>query len=376
MLNAQTSGLVVLPTGAGKSLVIADFVNKIGEPVLILQPSREILSQNREKLLQYVDPKDAGIYSASFSKKDIRRFTFATIQSVYKSPDRFAHFNIIIIDEVHLFDIKNKKGMFTKFLHNIGRSRVYGLTATPYRVEVETIRDFRKRESSMISRLKMLCPGTFSKTLYVVNTKELTKQGFLAPLTYKTDVEIPLSFSVNSDQKLVDMFILQLSFGDDKIAKVLAEIPNHKSVVVFCPTVDLARRFESIYGQGDSAVVDGTTPTKERGKILERFKNGETRVVFNCGVLTTGFDHPGIDCIILLRPTKSLTLYNQMIGRGTRIANGKKECVIVDLTGTVAHLGKLDDIEIMKDEKDSWNVRTKSGWMKDKVLSFYKRGFN
>lgn len=375
MLEAKGSGLVVLPTGAGKSLVIADFVNKLGEPVLILQPSREILSQNREKLLQYVDKTEVGVYSASFKAKDIRRFTFATIQSVYKKPGEFSHFGVVIIDEVHLLDTKNKKGMFTKFLRGIGSFRVFGLTATPYRVEVETIRDFKKRESSMISKLRMLVPSTFAQMLYVANTKELTEQGFLCPLTYKTDVEIPVDFNVSSDKKLVDMFVLQLSFGDDKIKQVLAEIPKHKSVIVFCPTVDLAIRFERIYGGRDSSVVDGHTPEAARDRILGNFKKGDIRVIFNCGVLTTGFDHPGIDCIILLRPTKSLTLYNQMIGRGTRNAPGKKECVIVDLTGTVAHLGKLEDIEVMKDDVGTWNVKVKAGWMKDKILSFYKRGF-
>lgn len=375
MLNATGSGLISLPTGSGKSLVVADFAHKLGQPALVLQPSREILFQNREKLLGYVEASEVGTYSASFNLKEIRRFTFATIQSVYKKPELFAHFNVVIIDEVHLLNAKNAKGMFTTFLKNIGKCRIFGLTATPYRIEIDKIRDFRKRETTMISKIKMMSPSPFKETLYVASTKELTRQGFLAPLVYNTDIELPVSFSVSSDKKLVDMFVLQLSFGDDKIKKVLSVIPKFKSVVVFCPSVDLATRFSRICTEVTTAVVDGHTPDKERDQILADFKSGKVKAVFNCGVLTTGFDHPGIDCIILLRPTKSLTLYNQMIGRGTRNAPGKKNCTVYDLTGTVNHLGKLEDIEVLKDDFGNWNVKTKAGWMKDKIVSFYKRSF-
>lgn len=375
MLKAKGSGLVSLPTGSGKSLVVADFTHKLGEPVLILQPSREILFQNREKLLGYVDKNEVGTYSASFNLKEIKKFTFATIQSVYKKPELFAHFNVVIIDEVHLLNAKNAKGMFTTFLKNIGKCRIFGLTATPYRIEIDKIRDVRRRETTLISKLKMMSPIPFKETLYVASTKELTHQGYLSPLEYVTDVELPVNFSVSSDKKLVDMFVLQLSFGDDKISKVLSVISKFKSVVVFCPTVDLATRFSRIVEDVSTAVVDGHTPDKERDVILADFKSGKIKAVFNCGVLTTGFDHPGIDCIILLRPTKSLTLYNQMIGRGTRNAPGKEKCVVYDLTGTVNHLGKLEDIEVMKDDFGDWNVKTKVGWMKDKIVAFYKRSF-
>lgn len=132
---ADGNDIVVLPTGAGKSVVIAHLAKEIDSDVLILQPSKEILEQNFKKLSLYVDPSEIGIYSASMNDKTIGRYTFATIQSIYKKPEDFKHFRLVIIDECHLVNPKNNWGMFTSFLKAIGNPKVIGFTATPYRKE-------------------------------------------------------------------------------------------------------------------------------------------------------------------------------------------------------------------------------------------------
>jgi DNA repair protein RadD len=191
-------------------------------------------------------------------------------------------------------------------------------------------------------------------------------------LVYKdVDPIVKLDFS-QSDERMTDMFVLKLSFGEKKILQVLEHIKAYKSVIVFCPTVDTATRFSRIAGT-HTAVVDGTTPTKERDELLKKFKSGEIQTIFNCEVLTTGFDHPSIDCIVLLRPTKSLTKMNQMIGRGTRLAPGKKSCDIYDLTGTVQHLGTLEDIVVCQDVYDRWNVKNHKGFLHNEMMSYYVR---
>jgi DNA repair protein RadD len=119
----EGADLCVLPTGAGKSIVIAELVHQLNEPILILQPTKEILEQNYEKLCHYVESVQIGIYSASMSRKDLGFYTFATIQSIYKKPKLFAHFGVIIIDECHLVNPKNLSGMYTKFFNEINKIR-------------------------------------------------------------------------------------------------------------------------------------------------------------------------------------------------------------------------------------------------------------
>ena len=123
--------LMVLPTGAGKSLIIADIAARLNEPLLVFQPNKEILEQNFAKLQTY-GIFDAGCYSASVKRKDINRITFATIGSVYNHMEDFKHFRYILIDECHL--VNPTEGMYADFFARFAERRIIGLTATPYRL--------------------------------------------------------------------------------------------------------------------------------------------------------------------------------------------------------------------------------------------------
>ncbi len=372
-ISLPSKSLVSLPTGSGKSIVIADFVNRLRKPVIILQPSREILAQNREKLLTYVLRQNVGTYSASFNKKQIRKYTFATIQSVYKKQELFEDFPVVIIDEAHLY---KQSGMFDKFIKGLRKPKVFGLTATPFRMEQKKKYNYKKRKVHIYSVLRMLTQESFNEIIYTISTKELLEQDYLAPLKYITQPEIPADFSLNSDKKVVESFQLQLELGGmDKVKKVVSAVKDYKSVLVFCPSVNTARLMNEMTSNVSSAFVSGDTPAKKREKLIKDFKDGKTKVIYNCNVLTTGFDHPALDCIVLMRPTKSLNLYNQMIGRGVRKAKGKDKCTVFDITGTVKHLGKLEDVIVKKDEKGNWNVKYQDGWGRDKIMSYYKASF-
>lgn len=412
--HLANKSIVCLPTGSGKSLVIADFIDKVKKPTLILTPSREILAQNKEKLLQYVDKKDVGVYSASFNLKEIKKYTFATIQSVYKKSSSFSVFGIVIIDEVHLY---KDDGMFDKLIRSMSIHRedrfvkVFGLSATPYRNESETEYDYRSRTFETTTYLKMLTDLSFDDIIYVKNTKELQDEGFLAPLVYKPLSEVykdyvdkvnsksqkqlsligeevdtfsiptwdrPLEtlsadFTAKSEKKLVESFELQLSFaGYDKLKPVLGILSNYKSAVIFCPTLRIAEMLSDSTPGVKTAFVSGKTKPKERKQILEDFKAGKIRAIFNVSVLTTGFDHPALDLIVLASPTMSLNKYNQMLGRGCRTAPGKTHCTIIDITGTVKRLGKLEEINIVKLKSGDWDVETPGGFMNDEVISHYE----
>ena len=165
--------VIVLPTGAGKSLVIADIASKIDGHLLVFQPSKEILEQNFAKLQSY-GVWDCGIYSASAGRKDINRITFAMIGSVINKSEFFNHFKYILIDECHLVNAKG--GMYKDFF-NEAKRKIIGLTATPYRLST----------NSMGSQLKFLTrtsPKVFSDVIYYCQVSELLAKGFLARLRY------------------------------------------------------------------------------------------------------------------------------------------------------------------------------------------------
>ena len=167
------NGLLILPTGAGKSLVIADIASKIDGPLLVFQPSKEILEQNYAKLQSY-GIWDCGVYSASVGCKKIRRITFATIGSVMNHMEDFKHFKNVMIDECHY--VNSKAGQYKMFIEAADR-RVVGLTATPYRLT-------SFNGASMLKFLTRTRPRIFSDVLYYCQISDLLAKGFLAKLRY------------------------------------------------------------------------------------------------------------------------------------------------------------------------------------------------
>lgn len=344
----DSNGLLILPTGAGKSLVIADIANRLDGPLLILQPSKEILQQNFAKLQSY-GCWDCDIYSASVGRKAINRITFATIGSVMNHMDDFAHFKNVMIDECHC--VNSKGGMYETFLHAVPR-KVVGLTATPYRLGKGA------EGKSMLKFLTRTKPRIFSRVLYYCQVSELLAKGYLADLSYYDLTAINLemvksnSTGADYDEKSLKEEYQRSGFYDKlttttlRVLKPKNGVPR-KGVLVFTRFIEEAGELvEKLGVKGiKAAVVTGETPKKEREDILEDFKAGKIKVVANVGVLTTGFDYPELDTIILARPTKSLSLYYQMVGRAIRPYKGKDGWVI-DLGGSYRCFGNIADLRI------------------------------
>lgn len=372
------NSVCVLPTGAGKSVLIASVIHQIDEPILIIQPSKEILEQNYAKLLMYVEEGEVGVYSASMNEKTINRFTFATIQSIYKKPDLFQRFKLVIVDECHLVNPANLTGMFTTFLKAIGNPPVIGLTATPYRMCTgytnlgQNIYGGTDYESFATIKLINRMKGMFWKrVLYNINASDLIAQGYLCGLEYVdksvvTHNDIPL----NKSRTDFDMDSLEtvMDTKKEEIKKAIQYAQeNCKSVLVFCSSVRQAEHLSA--DTPGSSVISAKTTKKDREKIIQDFKNGTTKTVFNMGVLTTGFDHPALDCIVLLRPTRSIALYYQMLGRGVRLAPGKTSCKVIDLTSTVQNMGRVETIKLVKREK--WELESETGsWHNAELYRF------
>lgn len=368
---------------SGKSLVIADVAQKLNKPILILQPSREILQQNYNKLTNYVSKREIGIYSASFGRKDIRKFTFATIQSIYKKPELFEHIGLVLIDECQGVNIKNTASMFTSFLKGIGQNKVIGFTATPYR-NMQTY--YKNKYGGFVSSLTLklinrVKPDFWKRIIFNINNQELFEQGYLCPIKYfdrsafdHKDIKMNKSHS-DFD---VGKFSKQLEMQRPAILDLINRASKKMhSILVFCNSVAEAESYARQVP--NSASVNGKTPKKERDGIIDSFRDGTIKVVFNVSCLGIGFDHPKLDCIFVLRPTRSLGLWYQLLGRGIRIAEGKEYCVVVDFTSNLKHLGRIETIKLVKekgmfDYSPMWQLKSETGsWHNRELYSFTKQ---
>lgn len=353
----QSNALIVLPTGSGKSLVIADIASRLDSHLLVFQPSKEILEQNFDKLCSY-GILDCSIFSASCGSKEISRITFATIGSVINKKEKFAHFKYIIVDECHLCN--PNEGMYRDFFKSLPNVKILGLTATPYRLH----------SNSFGSELRFLTrtrPKVFDNLLCYVQVKHLCDLGFLSKLEYYkfdcidssrleknstgadyTDKSVRQEYDLMSFESQLLSFVQRLLYR--------SKVPR-KGILVFTRFVKEAEQLIDCLPRGVGVVITGETPKGERERILREFKEEVIKVVANVGVLTTGFDYPELDTIVLARPTMSLSLYYQMIGRAIRPHKDKQSGWVVDLCGNIDRFGKVEDLTITSDKPNLWYVR-------------------
>jgi DNA repair protein RadD len=359
LMNYEKPFMLVLPTGSGKSLIIADIVQKIKEPVLILQPTKEILEQNFQKLLSY-GILDVSIYSASFGQKEISTFTYATIGSIYKNPELFKRFKYIILDECHLLNPKNFNGMYNQFFEAIQPKSVCGLTASPYRMVGKYFSQgddkFYSQSLQMVNRIY---PFFFKKIAFKIDNYTLFKQGYLSPIKYHISNHFDVSkIKTNTIGGDFDEAELERFWSDARLKKLAANIAwfdkkvNHN--LIFCSSVRQARRgAEMLREMGMRPdYIHGKTPMNIRTEKIDAFREGKIKHMFNMGVLTVGFDFPSLDGITLARATMSLALYYQMVGRGLRKDpnNPKKLCRVLDIMDNVTRMGLIESIRIMKEK--------------------------
>jgi len=336
---------IVLPTGSGKSHVIAelcrDAIRQWADTrILMLSHVKEILEQNAEKMLAVWPEAPLGIYSAGIGQKEINRITFAGIQSIYKHADKVGEIDLLIIDEAHTIS-HNEQGIYRSFIGALQEInphvRIIGLTASPYRLGHGLITEK---------------PALFDALIEPTSILDLIGKGYLSRLISKQDPIFKID--VSGVHKRGGEYIekeLQEAVNNDKynhsaIEQTLARAGNRKSWLFFCSGVAHAERINELLQEKGikSACVLGSTPKEERESILARFKAGEIQAVTNNNVLTTGFDAPNIDLIVMLRPTMSPGLYLQMAGRGLRIAPDKQNCLVLDFAGVVEMHGPITHI--------------------------------
>lgn len=341
--------LIVLPTAWGKSILTAFVAKNSNDKMIVLQPSKELLEQNYLKYCSLCGDfaLNAGIYSASFGRKDIAHITYATIGSIKSLGAKFKSlgFTKMLIDEAHLYP-REANSMLGRFLKESGITHVLGITATP--VKLQTNRD---KDGQNFSKLVMLTSrskkGNFFKDIiHVGQVAEMVRLGFWSPLQYETAGFDSSLLVFNSSKSEYTEESVQRAYdangGSEQIVQALDRHSDRRHILVFVPSVEDAITLSKKYP--NSAVIYGEMDKTERSQVIARFRAGEIRVIFNVRVLSTGFDYTGIDCIVLGVSTASIALYYQIIGRATRIDPEKTDALIVDLGGNVERFGRVEDI--------------------------------
>lgn len=358
--------VIAMPTGTGKSLVIAGFIHELfcrwpTQRVMMLTHVKELIEQNADKLATMWPAAPVGIYSAGLkSKESGYPITFAGIQSCAKAATLFGHVDLVIIDECHLVS-PNENTSYQKFLADLKvlnpNLKVIGLSATHYRLGLGMITD----------------GGIFTDVCCDMTTMDgfnwFVDEGYLSPLIpMPTMTQIDLTGVGKRGGEFIEK-ALQAAVDKDSITEaaineVLNAAHDRERILVFATGVEHAEHITDMLNlMGETAVcVHSKMPAKQRAAALAAHRSGAARWLVNNNVLTTGYDDPQIDCIVMLRPTSSPGLWVQMLGRGTRpyyapgydlttttgrleaiASSDKQNCLVLDFAGNTMRLGPVND---------------------------------
>lgn len=332
---------VCLPTGAGKTAVVAELVrHAVSEwdaRVLVLCHVRELLEQLADGISKHYGAGcPIGIYSAGMGKKDIAQITVAGIQSAFRNAEAFGAVNLVIIDEAHCVP-PDGEGMYQTMLAKLRETnqkmRLVGLTATPYR---------------MTTGIIFGSGGMFDSMVFDAGVRPLIDQGYLCPLRGKDGGSPNLAGVHRRGGEWIASELEDAMADEAKVSLAVAELLRHagdrKAWLVFtcgCRHAEMVRAAIAALGI-TVAVITGDTPKDERDNNIAAYKQGKLRCLVNVNVLTTGFDAPHVDCVAMLRPTESPGLYYQMVGRGLRVHPDKQDCIILDMAGNIQRHGPVD----------------------------------
>ncbi|MDL9986145.1 DEAD/DEAH box helicase [Providencia rettgeri] len=331
--------VIVLPTGAGKSLVIAELARLARGRVLVLAHVKELVEQNHAKYLTY--GLQADIFAAGLNRKESQsKVVFGSVQSVARNLKAFdAHFSLVIIDECHRISL-NDKSQYQQIIQALQSNnpslRILGLTATPYRLNSGWI--YQYHYHGMV-RGDENC--FFRECIYELPLHYMIKNKFLVPperldmpvLQYDFSQVSLTSSGIFNEQELNLSLKKQQRITPKIIEQVIEYAAPLQGCMIFAATVEHAKEILGYLPQNSAALVTAETPAADRQAIINQFKNKELHYLVNVSVLTTGFDAPHVDVIAILRPTESVSLYQQIVGRGLRLSERKTRCLILDYAG-------------------------------------------
>ncbi len=348
--NSTGNPLVEMPTASGKTVVFATMLqrwlaNWPESRFLILAHQRELLTQAADKLRKIWPEAPIGFYCSGLGKKDgTQAVTIGSIQTIYQQAPKLDPFDVVIVDEAHLIPLEGF-GRYRRFLDEARlqnpRLRVVGFTATPYRLSGGYIVDSQSDDHM------------FDFVAYSANVRQMIEDGYLCPLTSKaTDAAIDTDGLRTRNGDWVESDLQGRADTDELVEAACRELctlaHDRHSWLIFCCGIDHAEHVAACLRRFgiDCGTVTGKTPARERERILADFDAGRLRAVTNMNVLTTGLDVTRIDCIALMRPTQSTSLYVQMVGRGFRLDSSKANTLVLDFAGNVSRHGPIDAIDM------------------------------
>ncbi|MBG5882492.1 MAG: DEAD/DEAH box helicase [Providencia alcalifaciens] len=334
-----TPAVIVLPTGAGKSLVIAELARLARGRVLVLAHVKELVEQNHAKYLTY--GLEADIFAAGLNRKESHsKVVFGSVQSVARNLEHFDDkFSLVIIDECHRISL-NEESQYQQIILSLQKHnsalRILGLTATPYRLGHGWI--YQYHYHGMVKGDEHCF---FRDCIYELPLHYMIKNQFLVPperldmpvLQYDFSQVLVNQSGIFSEQELNLSLKKQQRITPKIVAQIIEYATPLQGCMIFAATVEHAKEILSYLPQDTAALVTADTPSLERQSIIQQFKNKQLHYLVNVSVLTTGFDAPHVDVIAILRPTESVSLYQQIVGRGLRLSEGKKQCLILDYAG-------------------------------------------
>lgn len=361
-IEQQKNGIIVAPSGSGKSLLIASLATQLDCRMIVLQPSKEILGQNFSKLYEF-GCRDMDVFSASCGRKQRARITLGTIGSVINRLDMFVgKTDVVLVDECHL--VGAKQGQYKELIEAIGKP-VIGLTATPYRMHAWM--GGSVVEAKFLHRTR---PRIFSEICHITQSADLHRDGWLASIKYEADDDYdPRKIALKSTGLNYDEQALAQYHHIKNICRKAADtVIFNRGVTHFLIFAASIQESKTIIGmllsRGITAAhIDGTTSATERRQTLLDFQAGKIRAVSNMQVMTTGYDFPALDGIVLARPTMSLPLHYQMIGRGVRNAPKKEACYVFDLCGNVEKFGRPDEYHIESCDNGLHRLRSENQYL-------------
>lgn len=345
LAKKQSNPCIVLPTGAGKSLVIAEAIRRWREAYppfrcIVLAHRKELVDQNSKEYMALANDNDVGIYSSGLGRHDTdNSITFAAIDSVYNKAGWFKPFDAVIVDEAHRIPIRGE-GKYRTFISACksfnSNIRIIGFTATPYRLG-----------SGIVCHKDYI----LNEIAYEANVSDLIRDGYLCPLRSKVSKNVPNLEKVkkqNGDyqQKALGEEVRRNGLVRRAVSDAL-EILNaesRKCCVWFCVDVEHCAEVmnELTFHKERAVAVTGQTGAAERDNAVTAFRAGKFRHILNVNVFTEGFNVKQVDAVILLRPTLSKGLFSQMVGRGLRLHPDKRDCLVLDYARCIEEHGPID----------------------------------
>ncbi|MBW3197253.1 DEAD/DEAH box helicase [Marinobacter nauticus] len=345
--KSDESAVIVLPTGAGKSLVIAELARLARRKILVLTHVKELVEQNHAKYQSY--GLSGGIFAAGLKRKENHhQVTFASVQSVAANLDQFRdEYSLVIIDECHRVS-GEETSQYQRIIELLRQQndslKVLGLTATPYRLAMGWIYRYHYRGFVRGSDDEQDKP--FRHCIYELPLSYMINRGYLTRPELVNAAVAQYDFSALTQDRFgeyAEKDVNQLLSKHQRVTRAIIEqvmemAAERQGVMIFAATVQHAQEIAGYLPEQETALVTGATDLRDRDQLIQRFKQRQLKYLVNVSVLTTGFDAPHVDLIAILRPTQSVSLYQQIVGRGLRLDEGKRDCLVIDYAGNHVNL--------------------------------------